>query len=154
LARFLPRFIGVKSIIAVGSTSVFSKANSTDDGEREVARSLQNAESALKTWCQRSNVTYTLLRPTMVYDGVHDKNIAAMIKFIRRFRFVPLAAPATGMRQPIHADDVAKAITGALNNMAADNECFNIGGGEALTYKAMVERVFQAMGIKPRILML
>ena len=154
LAQSLPRFIGVKSIVAVGSTSLFSKAASPDQKERATAIRLESAESAIQEWCARSNVRHTVLRPTMIYDGVHDQNIARMTKFIRRFRFLPLAAPAKGLRQPIHADDVAKAVIGALNNEAAAGRALNIAGGEMLTYRAMAERVFAAQAMKPRLLML
>jgi nucleoside-diphosphate-sugar epimerase len=154
LAQFLPRFIGVKSIIAIGSTSLFSKAASPNSNERAVAASLESAENAVQTWCRRSNVQSTILRPTMVYDGVNDKNIARMARFIRRFHFLPLAAPAKGLRQPIHADDVAQAIIGAVNNSETYGKALNIAGGEVLTYRAMVERVFAAQKIKLRLLML
>lgn len=154
LARYLPRFIGVHSIIAVGSTSLFTKLASADSRERAIAFSLETAEKTFRDWCTRSNVHGTLLRPTMIYDGVHDKNIGRMARFIRRLRFLPLAAPAKGLRQPIHADDVARAIHNAIGNEAAYDHAFNIAGGEILAYRVMVERVFAALGIKPRLLML
>lgn len=154
LAQLLPRFMGVKAIIAVGSTSLFSKAGSASESERKTAADLDRAEGLLREWCRRSLVHYTLLRPTMVYDGRGDKNIARMARFIRRFRFLPLAAPAEGLRQPIHADDVARAVIGAINNEEAYDKALNIAGGEVLTYRVMAERVFAAAGINPRFLML
>ena len=154
LARYLPRFIGVNSIIAMGSTSLFSKAGSTDAVERATVIGLEAAEKTFQDWCLRSNVHGTLLRPTMIYDGVNDINIGRMARFIRRFHFLPLAAPAKGLRQPIHAEDVAKAIQKAIGNPNTYDKALNIAGGEILTYRAMVERVFIALGIKPRLLML
>jgi nucleoside-diphosphate-sugar epimerase len=154
LARYLPRFIGVNAIIALGSTSLFSKAASTDAAERSTAAGLEAAEKAFQDWCLRSNVHGTLLRPTMIYDGVADNNIGRMARFIRRYRFLPLAAPALGRRQPIHADDVAKILLKAIGNEAAYGKSLNIAGGEILTYRAMAERIFVALGFKPRLLML
>ena len=154
LAQFLPRFIGVKTIIAVGSTSLFSKAESVSEIERGMSTKLEQAELVLREWCKRSLVQYVLLRPTLVYDGKNDKNIARMAKFIRRFHFLPVAAPAKGLRQPIHADDVAKAVMGAIDNPPAFNKALNIAGGEIVTYRVMVERVFSAMGLKPRLVLL
>ena len=87
----------------------------------------------------------------MVYDGISDKNIVRIVRFIWRFRFFPLAAPAKGLRQPIHAADVAQAIICAFNNEATYGRVLNIAGGEVLTYRAMIERVFAAQGIKPRL---
>lgn len=154
LAKYLPRFIGVHSIIALGSTSLFTKAASPNSKERSVATGLENAEKSFQDWCTRSNVHGTLLRPTMIYDGIHDINIGRMARFIRRLHFLPLAAPAQGLRQPIHADDVAKAIHNAIGNEAVYDMSLNIAGGEVLTYRAMAERVFAALNIKPRLLML
>ena len=154
LATYLPRFIGVRSIIALGSTSVFSKAASPDRVEKLTVTRLEHAEKTIKEWCIKCNVHGTLLRPTMIYDGLRDHNIVRMIRFIRRFHFLPLAAPANGLRQPIHADDVAKAILKCINNDAVYDKALNIAGGEVLTYRAMAERLFAALGLKPRLMML
>jgi nucleoside-diphosphate-sugar epimerase len=153
LVRFLPRFIGVKSIVALGSTSRYSKSGSLDAKERIMAADLEKSENILQAWCIRSNVHGVLLRPTLIYDGVNDQNIARMARFIRRYRVLPLAAPAKGMRQPIHADDVACATINTLDNRAAYGKSLNIAGGEILTYRVMAERVFEALGMKPRFLL-
>jgi len=154
LAQYLPRFIGVKAIIAIGSTSLFSKAESADSIERATAAKLESAEQAFQEWGARSNVHSTLLRATMIYDCKRDMNITRMADFIRRFHFLPLAAPAQGLRQPIHADDVACAIFKSMDNPAVYDKILNIAGGEVLTYRAMVERVFAALNIPPRLVML
>jgi len=154
LAQFLPRFIGIKRIIALGSTSRYSKVGSTDTKERSIAAHLELAEDILENWCVRSNVHRILLRSTMIYDGIHDNNIRRMANFIRRFHFIPLAAPANGLRQPIHADDVAKAIVICILNESNDNKSINIVGGETLSYRTMVERVFTGLKLKQRIIML
>ena len=154
LVKMLPQLAGVHAIIAIGSTSRFSKAASADPHERAVAEALEQAEAALAAWSARSGVRQTILRPTLVYDGVADRNIARMARLIRRFGVLVLARPANGLRQPIHADDIAKAIMGAIDNPAAEGRAFNIAGGEILTYRAMAERVFAAQGMRPRLLML
>ena len=154
LSQLLPRFVGVQKVIALGSTSRFSKANSSEKSERSTAVHLELAEEILVNWSERSGVDYVLLRSTMIYDGATDQNICRIAKFIRLFGFVPLAAPATGLRQPIHADDVAKAIIGCIGNQEVSRQAFNIAGGEILSYREMVERVFCAMGRRPRLLML
>jgi uncharacterized protein YbjT (DUF2867 family) len=154
LVRALGGLSGVHAIIAIGSTSRFSKHESADPAERQIARALEDAETALIAWARDHDVRCTILRPTLVYDGIGDRNVARMAGLIRRFRMLLLARPATGLRQPIHADDVAKAIIGAIGNPAAQDRTFNIAGGEVLTYRAMAERVFAAQGATPRLLML
>jgi nucleoside-diphosphate-sugar epimerase len=77
-----------------------------------------------------------------------------MAGFIRRWGFLALAAPASGLRQPIHADDAARAVVAAMDNVGAQNKAIGIAGGETLTYKDMALRVFAALGREPRIVML
>ena len=154
LVRMLPHLAEAKAIVAIGSTSVLSKGGSEEPYERAIAQSLAASEAALAAWCTERGIRYTILRPTLVYDGRGDRNVARMAQFIRKFGILPVARPASGLRQPIHADDIAKSILGALDNEAAYDRTFNIAGGEILTYRAMAERVFAAQGRKARFLML
>ena len=154
LAGALPRLMGARAIIAIGSTSLFSKTVSDDENERATASKLERAETLVMRWCAQEGTPATILRPTLVYDGFEDRNIARMIRVVRRYRVLPIARPSSGLRQPIHADDIAKAILGAIDNPAAHGRAFNIAGGEVLTYRAMVERVFQSQGLRPRLLSL
>lgn len=154
LAASLDRLVGARAIIAIGSTSLHSKADSDDPKDRATARKLARAEATLADWCGRHGVVWTVLRPTLVYDGFADRNIARMIRMVRRTRVLPIAHPSSGLRQPIHVDDIATAILGALDNPRAADRAFDIAGGEILTYRAMAERVFQSQNLRPRFLVL
>jgi hypothetical protein len=149
LLQYLPRFIGVRAIVAL---SIPTKASLRK--ELSITTDPETLRQALDTWCARSNVHYTLLRPAMIYDGIHDRNISYVVRFVRRFHFYALAAPAKGLRQPLHADDAARALVGAIGNEAAYSKALNIAGGEILTCYAMAERIFTSLGQKPRLLML
>lgn len=154
LAGLLPRLTRARCIVAVGSTSLFSKAESDDPEERATARKLERAEAAVMAWRAQEGMPATILRPTLVYDGTDDRNVARMIRVVRRYRVLPIARPSHGLRQPIHADDVAKAILGGIDNPAAAGKALNIAGGEVLTYRAMAERVFVSQGLTPRLVAL
>ena len=58
------------------------------------------------------------------------------------------------MRQPVHADDVAQAAVAAAGNPRAANRAFVLAGGERLDYRAMVTRIFRALGRRPLIVAL
>lgn len=154
LAAALPRLGRAHSLVAVGSTSLFSKAGSRDPADRATAEKLGRAEAAVMAWAAGQGVAATILRPTLVYDGHRDRNIARMIRLARRARVLPIARPSGGLRQPIHADDVAAAIMGAIDAPRAAGRAFDIAGGEVLTYRAMAERVFRSQGLTPRLLAL
>jgi nucleoside-diphosphate-sugar epimerase len=149
----LPQFLASQihrpaQIIALGSTSRFSKQHSPSLEEQELAARLTQAETDIA----QQPVPWTVLRPTLIYDGVQDQNITRMAAFIRRFRILPLVGAANGLRQPIHADDVAAFLVACLHTPAVQNKALTITGGETLTYRAMAIRVFEGLGLRPRFL--
>src|SRR5688500_18085460 len=128
----------IKRIIGFGSTSLFSKANSADIAERNLAARLAEAEQKIAASCGASKVDWTIFRPTLVYDCARDKNISRIADFIRRYRLFPFVGKSTGRRQPVHADDLAQACILALTQPATFNRAYNLSGGDTLSYRAMV----------------
>ena len=152
LPEYFPLFLhdGVKHIVAVSSTSRFTKSLSSDTTEKELAAKLTEGEQLFIDWAEKNQVTWTILRPTLTYGLGRDKNVSVIARFIQRFAFFPLLGEARGLRQPVHAQDVAFCCRAALNAEKAFNRSYNISGGETLSYREMVSRVFSAMGRKPR----
>lgn len=135
-----------KRIIAFSSTSCFSKVASSDPKERAIAAQLTEAESILKT----VNIAWTIFRPTLIYGCGIDKNVSFIAKFIHRFGFFPIAGE--GLRQPVHADDLAAACVQACQSEKTINKAYNLSGGQTLSYREMVESIFQQLGKTPRII--
>jgi nucleoside-diphosphate-sugar epimerase len=156
LPRALPLLqrAGVRRLVAVSSTSRFTKAGSPDQAERAVAAALAEGETALSTFCEAHGMTWTILRPTLVYAEGRDANVSRLASLIRRLGVLPLYGRGEGRRQPVHADDVAGAALAALSSPAARDRAFDLPGGETLSYRAMVERVFEGLGRRPRIVSL
>lgn len=142
--------LGARRLVALSSTSRFSKTNSSSRQERNLAADLKNAEEVTTLWAVRNSIQLTILRPTMIYGSGRDSNIAVIKRFISIFGFFPLFGTAHGLRQPVHGADVAKACLLALKSSHNKARCFNISGGEVLTYKKMIERIFTAIGKTPR----
>lgn len=134
-----------RRIVVLSSTSRFTKTTSPDPRERRIAQQLVEGEARLQTWAAAHRVTWIILRPTLIYGYGRDKNIAEIARFIRRFGFFPLLGPACGLRQPVHVEDVAAACYAALGAINLPSRAYNLSGGETLTYRAMVKRVFAAM---------
>ena len=141
--------LGVRSLVAVSSTSRSTKAASPDPDERAVAARLAAAEEAVACWAGDHGVRATILRPTLVYDGRHDRNVARIAAFVRRWRCFPLVGEGGGLRQPLHADDLAAACVAALD-APAPGGWYDLGGGEILSYREMVSRISIAVGRRPR----
>jgi len=142
---------GIRRIVALSSTSRFTKLDSENHQEREISKKLAAAEKAFIAKCVDHGISWTLFRPTLIYGCEKDKNVTIIAKFISRFGFFPLTGRGEGYRQPVHADDVAKACTAALTCPNTCNRAYNLSGGQMLTFKEMVEAIFLALNKKPRI---
>ena len=49
------------------------------------------------------------------------------------------------MRQPVHAEDLAIGAIAAASSPASVNKIYSVPGGETLTYREMVGRIFDGM---------
>lgn len=142
---------GARRVVALSSTSRFTKVGSGDTVENAIAAKLAESEAQVQAWAEDRGIEWVVLRPTLIYGQGRDKNISEMARFIRRFGFFPLLGSAQGLRQPIHAEDVAAACVAALQAPDAANRAYNISGGETLSYRDMVARVFAALGRPARL---
>lgn len=142
---------GVRRVVALSSTSLFTKGDSSDPGEQEIAEGLARGEDRLRTWGEDKGVEWVILRPTLIYGRGRDRNIAEMARFVRRFGFFPLLGRAGGLRQPVYVEDVALACLSALDTPRARNRAYNLSGGETLSYREMADRVFAALEHRPRL---
>jgi len=153
--RVLPQYFpmieasGARRVVALSSTSLLAKKDSSDQGEQALVRGLHAGEQALRTWAESQGVEWVILRPTLIYGRGRDKNLTEIVRFVRRWGFFPLLGQAEGLRQPVHAEDVAAACVSALTLPNAANRTYNLSGGETLSYREMVCRVFSTVGKVP-----
>ena len=143
---------GARRVVALSSTSRFTKDDSSDPEEQAIALRLADAEARVQAWAASHGVEWIILRPTLIYGRGRDKNIAEIARFVRRFGFFPLFGKANGLRQPLHAHDVAGACLAALDSPVAANRAYNLSGAETLPYRDMVARIFSALGRPVRLL--
>ena len=146
--------LGMKRIIAFSSTSRLTKGTSGEAAEREVVAKLAAGEETLTAFCEARGVAFTILRPTLIYDEGLDENVTRIADLIHKLGFFPVCGLAKGLRQPVHARDLAKAAMQALTAKPSFNKVYNLSGGEDLTYAAMVRRIFEALGRAPVIIAL
>ncbi len=155
LDAFAPWFargeVACRRVVAFGSTSVDVKRESGDAGERDVARRLREAEALLFDAAARRGAGATVLRPTLVYGAGRDATLARIAALATRLRGFALPADATGLRQPVHVDDLADAAMACLDARAAHGNAYALPGGETLPYREMVARVLAALPSRPRL---
>ena len=145
---------GMKRLVAFSSTSRFTKQDSPEASERAVAKALADAEDAVEAFCSEHGVAWTILRPTLIYAEGRDGNVSRLASLIRRFKVLPLSGAGEGLRQPVHADDLAAGAIAAAAAPAALDRAYALVGGETLPYRQMARRVFEGLGRRPAILVL
>jgi nucleoside-diphosphate-sugar epimerase len=152
LADALPRFFNpaLKRIVVFSSTSVLTKQDTEIAAERELIAKLADAERRIAATCEQNNLDWTILRPTLIYAEGRDTNITPLSRLIRRFGFMPLVGGGLGLRQPVHAEDLAIGAVAAASSPAAANKTYSLPGGETLTYREMVGRIFDGLQLPRR----
>lgn len=132
---------GSPRVVALGSMSIDSKRDSVDAAERDVAGRLLAAERQLADACAQRGSVWTVLRPTLIYGAGVDRSLTPLARFALRWRVFPRVHGARGLRQPVHADDLAAACLAVLRHPACAGRTYALGGGERLSFDAMLERV-------------
>lgn len=130
---------GLRRVVALSSMSAASKQDSADAAERELAQRLVASEQRLARRCEALGAPWTVLRPTLIFGAGMDRSLTPLAQAARRYRVFPCLPGASGLRQPVHADDVAAACLAALGGGAG--QVFELGGGERLSYAQMLQRV-------------
>lgn len=138
-------------VVAFGSTSVHVKHDSPAAAERDIAARLREGERSVVAKAAARGARAILLRPTLVYGSARDRTLTRIAALARRWGRFVLPRGATGLRQPVHVDDLADAAFAALTTTGVQG-AFDLPGGDTLSYRDMVLRVLAALHPSPRLL--
>ena len=144
----------IKKAVVFSSSSVESKQRSGNRAERSQIQNMLTLESKLRSLSENSGLPLVIFRPTLIYGCGMDTNISRLASWISRFGFMPVNGKAAGLRQPVHADDLAKVAITAMLCRDDLPQVLNLSGGDTLSYSDMVHRIFEALGKPARLLRL
>lgn len=150
--RFLQDCRQIKTAVVFSSSSVETKQQSGNSAERAQIQDMLSLEAGLQEISESRGLKLVIFRPTLIYGCGLDSNISRLASWVRRFGFIPVNGRAAGLRQPVHADDLA---TAAVTAILSENELprvMNLTGGDTLSYSAMVSKIFCAVGKPVRLL--
>ena len=139
----------IKKIIVVSSSSVITKKFAFNKFDRLLVQKLIYAENEIIKISRNLKIKLIIIRPTLIYgksDSFQDRNVSVLTTYLRIFPciFIP---KNSGLRQPIHCEQLAKLIykvnynwkySGNKNNF----ELLNVGGDEEISYKEMLSRIY------------
>lgn len=90
-----------------------------------------------------------MLHPTMIYGAEGEDNVQRLAALLQRLPVVPLPAGGRALVQPIHQDDVTRAIIAALEAQWVGPNAVVIAGPAPLPYAEFVRAVCAAAGLRP-----
>lgn len=126
---------GIQRLYYVNSTGIYSQFKKSSHID------LRN-EADLKA----SSLTYTIIRPSMIYGNAQDGNLHHLAKIMNRWPIYPIIGPGKGLMQPIHADDLAQAIVSALQHEELTRyKAYDVAGIAPITYKDLLATLAKAM---------
>lgn len=142
-------------IIALSSLSAETKHDSALPDEGALAQRLCAAEATLRARAAERGWCLTLLRVSLIYDPRYQHlSLDRLADLGRRLRVLPLPSDAQGLRQPVHADDLARAMLALAESSRAGGDTLRLPGGEALPFAQMVRRYMQSQIPAVRVLTL
>ena len=103
------RKAGVKWLILVHTTGIYSKYKRAGEEYRQ-------AEREIAAILEGTGIALTILRPTMIYGGPDDGNIAVFIRMTDRLPLFPVVSGGRFALQPVHRQDLGRAYYDVLAN--------------------------------------
>lgn len=96
-----------------------------------------------------SGRTGVMLHPTMIYGATGEDNVQRLAALLRRLPVLPLPGGGNALVQPIHQDDVTRAIRAALALRWDGPHSIVVAGPAPLRYADFVRAVAAAAGLPP-----
>lgn len=132
-------------VVAFGSTSIEVKRGSADAEERELVARLREGERLVFETAAGRGHDATVLRPTLIYGSGRDRNLSRIAAIAQRFGRIVLPREANGLRQPVHAHDLADVAFRCVDAEVGGGRAYDLPGGETLPYREMIARVLAAL---------
>ena len=135
---------GIKRVIFISTTAIFTKLNVKSKSIR-----LKAEDDIMK-----SDLVWTILRPTMIFGTPNDRNIIKLIKYLDKFPFIPVFGSGNFLQQPVFVKDLAWSIVEVINNKNTFKKNFNISGSTPITYTYLIRQVCLGLNISRKIIKL
>lgn len=103
------------------------------------------AEHALISLTSQSSMTWTILRPTLVYGPGNPGNMERLIKFVAQGLPLPFGL-VNNRRSFIYVDNLVDAIISCLTHPKARNQIFLVSDGVDLSTRQLIYKIAENLG--------
>lgn len=142
----------LRGIIVCSSSSFLTKRFAFNRHDKELSQRLQKAQNLIANISTELSIPFQILAPTLVYGQANDyvdRNFSKLIQLMRLSPFI-LLPKTTGLRQPIHATQLAKVAYKQAEKMLSGSWTSNepslltLGGDTILSYESMILKIKNA----------
>jgi uncharacterized protein YbjT (DUF2867 family) len=127
---------GLRRAVFVSTTAVTTTLNAPSKAVRLAA------EETVRS----SGLDWTIVRPTMIYGGADDRNIARLLTVLRRTPVLPVPGGGVGLQQPVHVEDLAAVLVNATLAADSAHRTYDVAGPEPLPFRRLIETAKAAVG--------
>ncbi len=134
----------VKRVILVHTTGIYSKFKEASQEYKDIERKV--AELTNNSYYQ---MIITILRPTMIYGDLCDRNMSKFIKMVDKLRIMPVINRGSSLLQPVNARDLGKAYYDVL--LAQDKtagKAYDLSGEKPISMLEMFNLIRDTLGKK------
>jgi nucleoside-diphosphate-sugar epimerase len=85
----------------------------------------------------------------MIYGTHRDRNLGRLVRFLTQSPIIPVLGNGEYLMQPVHVDDLARAIVLVLDEPVTVRRAYNLAGHMPLTYNEIVRITSLTLGRKP-----
>ncbi|MDY6781614.1 MAG: NAD-dependent epimerase/dehydratase family protein [Cyanobacteriota bacterium] len=151
IAAGVGHFVFVSSI---GAMATLSSQRLTEASpcrpDTPYGRSKLQAEQVLRRLAQGSGMTWTILRPTLVYGAGNPGNMEQLIAWVRSGLPLPLAG-VDNCRSFVYAGNVADAIARCLTHPQAANQTFLLSDGQDISTPQLIRLLAKGANVPCRL---
>ena len=111
--------------------------------DRASAFPIQKSKGIAEEHIRKSGVPYTIIRSSIVF-GPEDRftnNLARLLRSVPGF--FPVPSDGRMLLQPVWVEDLVTCLVWALQNPDMVNQTYEIGGGEYLTLRQILEKLME-----------
>ena len=147
------RLANLKGIIACSSSSALTKRFEFNNFDKKLAQNLLISERKIISIADKLNINCQIIRPTMIYGSfkeIKDNNICKILFIMKHLKIVLLPSNS-GLRQPIHAYQLAEVVYFLMMRLIKtktkiSNNFINLGGDIILNYHELLKSLKNSVG--------
>lgn len=151
---------GVRRFIQISTTDVYGYPGNHIDEEftpsgfaNWYSQTKREAEAIVRTGCDAGGVEYVILRPATIY-GPRASDIVGEIAKGLLGHYLPLIGGGNIIAGLCYVENLAEAVSLALDHPAAAGQTFNVLDGESVTWRQFLWDLARGIGARPPLLRL